>query len=181
MRDSGFPYRDPTKAVLVLLRRESDAVQWAGPGACAPAWGVHVPHPAPRHTLDVTAEAGSVETIEVYWRSQCLHCMQQTPLQVYPQPDHARKDSPQSPGEGRSGGGERKKNQTQLMSVPWARAELGCVQPAATVVDKVQSKQLSLSLCLSQLFFKYPKHFLWFSFYKNVCLEGGGGVSAASC
>lgn len=47
-------------------------------------------------TLDLIAETGSVETIEVYWRSQCLHCMQQTPLQVYPQPDHARKDSPHS-------------------------------------------------------------------------------------
>lgn len=47
-------------------------------------------------TLDSTAETGSVETIDVYWRSQCLHCMQQTPLQVYPQPDRARKDSPHS-------------------------------------------------------------------------------------
>lgn len=50
----------------------------------------------PVDTLDLIAEARSVETIEVYWRSQCLHCMQQTPLQVYPQPDHARKDSPHS-------------------------------------------------------------------------------------
>ena len=50
----------------------------------------------PANTLDLIAETRSVETIEVYWRSQCLHCMQQTPLQVYPQPDHARKDSPHS-------------------------------------------------------------------------------------
>lgn len=50
----------------------------------------------PVDTLDLIAETMSVETIEVYWRSQCLHCMQQTPLQVYPQPDHARKDSPHS-------------------------------------------------------------------------------------
>uniref|UniRef100_A0A8C3PXN8 Polysaccharide biosynthesis domain-containing protein n=1 Tax=Chrysolophus pictus TaxID=9089 RepID=A0A8C3PXN8_CHRPC len=50
--------------------------------------------PPPIHPPPSTQSTGggSVETIEVYLQSQCLHCMQQTPLQVNQQSAHAEKD-----------------------------------------------------------------------------------------
>ena len=48
------------------------------------------PHPK----TPQSSGGGWVETIEVYLQSQCLHCMQQTPLQVNQQSAHAEKKDP---------------------------------------------------------------------------------------
>lgn len=69
-----------------------------------PPYTSHPPHVPPQ-----SSGGSSVETIEVYLQSQCLHCMQQTPLQVNQQSAHAEKD----PTRNRRRKGGRKTNQKQ--------------------------------------------------------------------
>lgn len=74
------------------------------------------------------AAARSVETIEVYWRSQCVHRRQQTPSHVYPNlitRERIRRSRQRREELNRLVSGvEEKEKQNPIDECPVARAEL---------------------------------------------------------
>lgn len=123
------------------------------------------------------AAAGSVETIEVYWRSQCVHRRQQTPSHVYPnlitrERIHRSRQRKEELNRLVSGV-EEKERQNPIDECPVARAEPEVVNQQRQSRGKYQAR--SFLRCFSSVgsFFLNIQNIYYGSHFIKTCTLKG--------